>query len=78
MRVCVPMRLDLLARLFSVFALGVALTACFAVMLLSWPERGRPHAARPVLAGCCDVVITSSIDSAEAEKKPHALPVSAR
>jgi hypothetical protein len=72
------MRLDLLARLFTILTLGVALTACFAVMLLSWPERGRPHAVRPALAGCCDVVVTSSIDFVDGEKKPPALPVSAR
>jgi hypothetical protein len=70
-------RLDALARLFSVLALGIALTACFAVLFLSWPEpRDRRHAPHPVLAGCCDVVITSSVDAAG--EKPRALPTSAR
>jgi hypothetical protein len=69
-------RLDPLAIWLSTFALSLAITACFTVLLLSWPEpQHRKYAPVPVLAGCCDVVITRAIEAA-ADVKPRAIPVS--
>jgi hypothetical protein len=68
-------RLDPYAIWLSTFALGLAMTACFTVLLLSWPvPQHRNHSPAPILVGCCDVVITSSIDTA-ADQNPRAISV---
>jgi hypothetical protein len=64
-----------LARCFSIFALAVALGACFAVLLLSWPDpRDVMQSYASSRAGCCDEVVKSSTDLDEA-KVPYVIAI---
>jgi hypothetical protein len=62
-------RVSALASVFATLSLAIALIACFAVVMFSWPNPDdRAQVARRTVIDCCDVVVTGSVGRAPGEE----------